>query len=517
MTESLRTLLQVYADSEAIIPVLRGGDQATYQRLIAPVRRLHQTLKGLITRYAQHGAHGGVGGGMAHALPMVEPSQKVAQATALLDPRRVLPAGPKRLQILARQRQLRRDVLFLLYQSLQRLRTILPPNGWMQLHPYVAELHEVLMTRHAPSTESRRRTTSIASKLRGRLALMEETGGLSREVSTACLASRHGARLARLVAAGNRHAIDLVGLVEERDAYRASHGPALDVLADYEHHIGLRRRHLGLDMLTESTCVGLELVGLMRLAAGAGFTSKKHFQHHLCEGLLLNVNTLASKALAIPSGEYVVWLTDAGHTMLVPTSANQRHGDIVHGESAQRYDVLTPKLVGCWSKLERVVSNQLLGEVRDFKTDVSGPEGGKREPRVTKAHQGLPNLRRAREQAGLSLSDVSDRTGLAVSTIAKHELGYANPLHGSMEKIMDALDVDPAAFHRPGSVEPYAHLDPEADDFDPYNVDVAHPGAGHHSGEGDHGETADSGPPRSARGGGHKGAKGPMYSPGASF
>ena len=73
------------------------------------------------------------------------------------------------------------------------------------------------------------------------------------------------------------------------------------------------------------------------------FDSKKELEEHISEGSLLNITTMASDNLAIPSGEYVVWATNSGTTVLVPTNL----ADVVNGlvpELQEKYDIYTSKL-----------------------------------------------------------------------------------------------------------------------------------------------------------------------------
>src|SRR5688572_31121043 len=58
------------------------------------------------------------------------------------------------------------------------------------------------------------------------------------------------------------------------------------------------------------------------------FDSQAELQAHLTEGAQLNVNVLGARALSVPCGEYLVWTTDAGHTMLVPIEATQPNREV---------------------------------------------------------------------------------------------------------------------------------------------------------------------------------------------
>ena len=50
-------------------------------------------------------------------------------------------------------------------------------------------------------------------------------------------------------------------------------------------------------------------------------------------------------------------------------------------------------------------------------------------------------LRELRKQQGFTLSDVSNGTGLPISTIASYEQGYRNPKYSSLEALADFYNV----------------------------------------------------------------------------
>lgn len=91
------------------------------------------------------------------------------------------------------------------------------------------------------------------------------------------------------------------------------------------------------------------------------FINQDDLRQHLVEGALLNVGVLASKALSIPRGDYMVWMTDAGHTMLVPVSENQKPREVFE-HSNDQYDIFTNTLLQNWKKLERTLSEDDEGE-----------------------------------------------------------------------------------------------------------------------------------------------------------
>jgi hypothetical protein len=87
----------------------------------------------------------------------------------------------------------------------------------------------------------------------------------------------------------------------------------------------------------------------------ARFDSPQEFATHLAEGALLNVSVIASKALSVPCGDYMVWMTDAGHTMLVPTG-DKRGNREVYEQTRDQYEVLTRDLMANWNRLEKVLA-----------------------------------------------------------------------------------------------------------------------------------------------------------------
>lgn len=68
---------------------------------------------------------------------------------------------------------------------------------------------------------------------------------------------------------------------------------------------------------------------------------------------------------------------------------------------------------------------------------------------------GRPDLRKARVEAGLSQQEMADNIGIGKSTLAKWELGFANPQHNMVEKAADAINLNPADFFDSGTVVAY--------------------------------------------------------------
>jgi len=100
-----------------------------------------------------------------------------------------------------------------------------------------------------------------------------------------------------------------------------------------------------------------ELNSLMEVTTSpARFKSSNELYSYMTEGALLNVGKLASKSLSIPCGDYMVWMTDAGHTMLVPVSSGMNISNDVFENTHDQYDIFTNTLLQNWNKLERTLT-----------------------------------------------------------------------------------------------------------------------------------------------------------------
>ncbi len=157
------------------------------------------------------------------------------------------------------------------------------------------------------------------------------------------------------------------------------------------------------------------------------FMNKRDLQQHLSEGALLNVGILASKALSIPCGDYMVWMTDAGHTMLVPVSENTATKEVFEHTDIDKYDIFTNVLLQNWSKLERTLSE----DINDFDKTVDDNE--------MEVDQG-------EEKEG---TEGEIRTNVDVSTVdrmpilrAMHDRGH------TVTSLANAVGVDPPAISR---------------------------------------------------------------------
>jgi DNA-binding XRE family transcriptional regulator len=173
------------------------------------------------------------------------------------------------------------------------------------------------------------------------------------------------------------------------------------------------------------------------------FDSINEFKQYLGEGALLNVSVLGSKALSVPCGEYLVWMTDAGHTMLVPTSSPKNREVFEH--QRDQYEVLTRDLMANWNKLEKTISED--------KSD-SDETDETFESQIDASTVDRTPIMRAMEDRGYTVTALADEVGVdppAISRILRipkdvqGDPGGRNPSMGLASQICNVLRIDPTA------------------------------------------------------------------------
>lgn len=87
------------------------------------------------------------------------------------------------------------------------------------------------------------------------------------------------------------------------------------------------------------------------------FVNGRELKEYLMEGSLLNIGKISSEALSVPNGKYIVWTTDAGHTMLVPVESFRAMEEVYENEN-KHYEVFTPDLVGNWRDINKVLHEE---------------------------------------------------------------------------------------------------------------------------------------------------------------
>ena len=190
----------------------------------------------------------------------------------------------------------------------------------------------------------------------------------------------------------------------------------------------------------------------------ARFDNQSELASHLTEGALLNINTLGAHALSVPAGEYLVWVTDVGHTLLVPTQDKKAYSE-VFGEFKISYDVLTPTLLNNWPKIERVLKEEepppeSNGEESNEADDTEMPKGQRIQSRVNPADIDRPPILRAMEDRGHTVTSLARAVGVQAPAISRilrtpkkkqGDPGGRNPSIGLAAKISSVLRMDPTA------------------------------------------------------------------------
>jgi len=188
--------------------------------------------------------------------------------------------------------------------------------------------------------------------------------------------------------------------------------------------------------------------------ARSSFSSSEDLQKYLTEGAMLNVNSFGSKILSIPSGEYLVWLTDAGHTMLVPASQNQRSKEVF--ENAGPIEIFTNDLLKSFIGLEKTLAEA------ENKDDVPGDDDEQKKENekedisftlnVDRSDIDRTSILQAMEDQGLTETELAERVGVdtpAISRILRKpkpgpgDPGGRNPSIGLAARICSVLSMDP--------------------------------------------------------------------------
>lgn len=219
-------------------------------------------------------------------------------------------------------------------------------------------------------------------------------------------------------------------------------------------------QRLGSDPIEEEISILIDLAGSLN-----SFQSKNELEGHLAEGSLLNINRIASNALSVPCGQYMVWTTDSGHTMLVPTNEVKPTTE-VHEDYGPQYEVFTPDLLNQWNTVQRVLAeDENYSDSSDdpnFETnqpDEGGGEGeeGKHGGIQSKIHMSTVDrtpIVRAMEQHGHTVTSLAQAVGVdppAISRILRSpkdtqgDPGGRNPSIGLAAKIANELKMDAEA------------------------------------------------------------------------
>lgn len=202
---------------------------------------------------------------------------------------------------------------------------------------------------------------------------------------------------------------------------------------------------------------------LFKAKSPLSFGSRQELAANLVEGSLLNVSVIASRALSVPQGEYMVWMTDAGHTMLVPTSEKKNDGG-VYEHSTDAYEVQTRDLLANWNRLERVIAENANLQQGGNQQNLQEPEGEPGDEEEGKAGEFRSTIdastvdrtpiMRAMQDRGFTVTSLANEVGVdppAISRILRTpkdvqgDPGGRNPSMGLASQICNVLRIDPTA------------------------------------------------------------------------
>lgn len=191
------------------------------------------------------------------------------------------------------------------------------------------------------------------------------------------------------------------------------------------------------------------------------FQSQEELQDYLAEGALLSLNTIGSQALSIPCGEYMVWTTNNGNTMLVPTEAQAPTQEVFEAQQDQ-YEIHTPDILAvynCFGKAILESASTQNPNFQDNKAEVGGEEGhegehGGFQSKIQMKSVDRNPIARAMAAQGYTVTSLASACGVdppAISRILRTpkdtsgDPGGRNPSMGLAAQISHALDEDPTA------------------------------------------------------------------------
>ena len=183
------------------------------------------------------------------------------------------------------------------------------------------------------------------------------------------------------------------------------------------------------------------------------FSSSEELKAYIIEGTLLNVNSFGSKILSIPSGEYMVWMTNSGHTMLVPTAQTTRSQEVFeHAE--EQYEVLTKNLLKAFVGVSKTLNEAADDEDKDEDEKKGSKETEEVEFTLTvdKSTVDRTPIMSAMENSHLTVTELAKLCGVdppAISRILREpssgpgDPGGRDPSIGLAARICSVLSMDP--------------------------------------------------------------------------
>lgn len=163
----------------------------------------------------------------------------------------------------------------------------------------------------------------------------------------------------------------------------------------------------GVDFVNKAT----NLFGMLleNAVQSNSFHTKDELTQYLFEGSLLQLSKLGEHYFSIPSGQYLVYTTSQGSTMLVPVSQTANREE-VYEDKGQFFEVSTTKLLNNWN---------LLGKPAPLLEDDES-EIGDESNRIDLDSVDRDAIVQAMNDQNMSVTDLADKVGVNKSTISRY-------------------------------------------------------------------------------------------------
>lgn len=208
---------------------------------------------------------------------------------------------------------------------------------------------------------------------------------------------------------------------------------------------------LGTDPVVE------EVESLLHVASSdKRFDNSEELSNYLSEGAMLNISVIGSKALSIPHGEYMVWTTDVGNTILVPHKTPDQE---VYEAVEEQYEVQTSQLLNNWNKVERTLYEAYGDDAEGGSENlhIGSHDSDKSDDFTSTIDASTVDrtpILRAMQDTGMTETELADACGVDVPAISRilrkpkdttGDPGGRNPSMGLASQICNHLRIDPTA------------------------------------------------------------------------
>ncbi len=141
------------------------------------------------------------------------------------------------------------------------------------------------------------------------------------------------------------------------------------------------------------------------------FHTKDELQSYLMEGALLNLSRLGEHYFSIPSGQYMVYTTSQGSTMLIPVSETGSTEEVFEHKT-DNYEVATTKLLDNWNLLGKPAP-LLEAESEEDNQEFEGS-------RIDLDSVDRDAIAQAMNDQNMSVTDLANRVGVDKSTVSRY-------------------------------------------------------------------------------------------------